>query len=760
MPSESPADLLHNAGLLDTFANGAASAFTDRLGNSRKTVAGFEVDQAAALAAFAAQSGYSAPVAYTSGLAMTVASQTVTYSGNTFAPIASFLPFTTSGTFETAKFRIVVGVSVADMAATSGSSFVGYDGGTVQDVLDTAKPMQSYTALRAYMGRATHVRITTPGIAGFFQRNGSAADNGGTVIVDGSGRSWERVFDGAVNVKWFGAVGDGVANDTAAIQAAINTSSAIDASTGTYLVDSLDIPSGKHIFGAGKDASVFVAASGSVSNTVSASSHVVIKDLGFSGFANAFLPTSVSLDSFEISGCKFTDCQRVVADRTDETTTINAAKTISNFRYIDNEDTGSSRTLSLLCLVHKADVLFNTTVDVSHTSKAWAYGVGSEDGTNTVYNSYGVNICHNYVNGVESSALNAESHGVFMFAKQSLVEANEIRNVTNTNASSINGTEGIYCKAPDSRITGNTLIDAGMTQGSICAKSKSSGMTTIDNNRIFYENASVLSGTGLTGIYASEQNRANIRLNKVYNAQTGIRVATTASATPENITIIDNEIEGDLYAGILSTVCDRLVVAGNTITQVSSVSALNKAGVVLTVSEGLADIVDISRNNTGGVKVGVETTTSGAGAINKLRLTDNVLTTDVSIAGNRGVTYSGTIGELFLSGNDVSRPTNAIVGTPPSVYVLGNNLGFSPITNVAAYDPPSLANGGAINTTLTATGAAVGDYVQVSYSVNLNGVGIVAWVSSANTVTVRFTNNTGGTVDLATGNIKVRVTKS
>lgn len=137
MPSESPADLLHNAGLLDTFANSDASTFTDRLGNSRKTVAGFEVDQAAALAAFAAQSGYSAPVAYTSGLSMTVASQTVSYSGNTYAPIAGFLPFTTSGTFESAKFRIVVGVSVADLAASTGADLIG-----TQTGIDTAEQMR------------------------------------------------------------------------------------------------------------------------------------------------------------------------------------------------------------------------------------------------------------------------------------------------------------------------------------------------------------------------------------------------------------------------------------------------------------------------------------------------------------------------------------------------------------------------------------------------------------------------------------------
>lgn len=150
----------------------------------------------------------------------------------------------------------------AELSATTGSSLVGYDGGTVEDVLDGAKSLQDYAALRAYTGRATAVRITTPGIAGFFQRDSdtATADNGGTIIVGADGRRWKRDFSGAANVKWFGAKGDwnGTtgADDTSAIQNAINSAALLGKSVfipaGTYKFTALTIPQqhgGIEIFG-------------------------------------------------------------------------------------------------------------------------------------------------------------------------------------------------------------------------------------------------------------------------------------------------------------------------------------------------------------------------------------------------------------------------------------------------------------------------------------------------------------------------------
>lgn len=83
-------------------------------------------------------------------------------------------------------------------------------------------------------------------------------------------------------------------------------------------------------------------------------------------------------------------------------------------------------------------------------------------------------------------------------------------------------------------------------------------------------------------------------------------------------------------------------------------------------------------------------------------------------------------------------------------------LGVLP-SGSAVYDPPSLVDGDGATTTVAVTGALMGDFVRASFSNNLQGVSLSAWVSSAGTVSVRFQNETGGVVDLGSGTLRVRV---
>lgn len=121
----------------------------------------------------------------------------------------------------------------AYLESTNGAGKIGYDGGTVQNVLDGAKTLTDYTALRAYTGRATSVYITgvlataqPQGICGRFEYDSTdttSADNGGTIIVGSDGRRWKRIYKGDIFANWFEGVDEtGISNSYAGIIKAQN----------------------------------------------------------------------------------------------------------------------------------------------------------------------------------------------------------------------------------------------------------------------------------------------------------------------------------------------------------------------------------------------------------------------------------------------------------------------------------------------------------------------------------------------------------
>lgn len=65
----------------------------------------------------------------------------------------------------------------------------------------------------------------------------SATDDGGITVApnSGSGR-WIRIFSGPVNVRWFGAVGDGSSDDTTSIQKALDSGYDVEFPKGEYKI--------------------------------------------------------------------------------------------------------------------------------------------------------------------------------------------------------------------------------------------------------------------------------------------------------------------------------------------------------------------------------------------------------------------------------------------------------------------------------------------------------------------------------------------
>ena len=144
VPSQDPSDLLFNAGKLDEVVSGSNATYTDRLGISRRTMAGIDAAADVVLGGL----GYAPPVAYASGIALTLTTQTVEYSGEVYAPKLANLPFTTTTwATDSSKFRLIQGVAATDLAASGGASMIGYmpagTGAVATDVEEKLRELES-----------------------------------------------------------------------------------------------------------------------------------------------------------------------------------------------------------------------------------------------------------------------------------------------------------------------------------------------------------------------------------------------------------------------------------------------------------------------------------------------------------------------------------------------------------------------------------------------------------------------------------------
>lgn len=138
---------------------------------------------------------------------------------------------------------------------------------------------------------------------------------------------------------------------------------------------------------------------------------------------------------------------------------------------------------------------------------------------------------------------------------------------------------------------------------------------------------------------------------------------------------------------------------------------------------------------------------------------DNICVTG-NVPSSSGAFSSKNASHTISLATNLARSNDLAAMTPTTI----NTLHFTPemIAASVTYDPPSLAAGVAANTTVTATGAATGDTVEVSHSsVDTAATSwiLYGYVSAADTVRVIIFNATGGTVDLGSGTLRVRVFK-
>lgn len=122
------------------------------------------------------------------------------------------------------------------------------------------------------------------------------------------------------------------------------------------------------------------------------------------------------------------------------------------------------------------------------------------------------------------------------------------------------------------------------------------------------------------------------------------------------------------------------------------------------------------------------------------------------------VTDSNGRYEYYAANGHYSEIITTTAGAQPAINDIRLNGPYE-ISGSKTFDPGSLNAGATQQTTVTVTGAAVGDQARATFSLANADIVWVAEVTAADTVTVTQWNRGAGAVDLASGTLKAFVSK-
>ncbi len=359
-----------------------------------------------------------------------------------------------------------------------------------------------------------------------------------------------------------------------------------------------------------------------------------------------------------------------------------------------------------------------------------------------------------------------------------------------TNNSIVSGNTGYYCANHTVYVSSgdNNLIDSNIAIGTYNNIKARGDFNTISNNKVFGGTISLtnriadgtdysllgdtnafhggtISGNHVmcarpsaygislderTGFSAVLRN-VSIIGNTIYSKNAspdvmfrGINVAATGL---ENISIVGNTIDTVAGDGIIVTTlpfvianAKRIVISNNCVSNCVD-NAIQVSGDQCVISSNTAYNSDATGTNSGLIY----------GVLTNSQIVNNTLN-DSNGGSGAAIRESGASNNNFISGNIYQSCAGGIV------KVGANTLLYDVLTGSTIWDPASIASGATATTTVTVTGAVLGDFVDnISFNKSLSGLTLSGYVSASNTVTAVLSNNTGGSVDLSSGTLSVRV---
>jgi hypothetical protein len=588
----------------------------------------------------------------------------------------------------------------------------------------------------------------------------SSSDNGGTLIVGTAGMApfprWKRIYSGAVSVKWFGAKADGSTNDTMAIYKSIDSGANqifFPKTSSYYLVKThkdtagspfstvgvaIRIPrSSMTFFGEGYESQI------KLDDNPSANSSRIFSNEGY-GLSASVRQTNLTFKDLRLTG---SNSSNVSWDQGHGVFAGYVDRVLFEDIHTDGFRFGDAIHTSV------GDRVWN--VRQRHTGNSDYNGVGfrsrSCNAVMTLYGSY-KDMASNYAiklevdSGYFISGLAVTGNQIVnCFAGCQCVgsgTANRIDNVLLSDnyvefgAYQGAGSYGIHVISVSClKILGNRLynLDEALKTPAAIRLDQFCSDVEIGSNvvRNFGDEASE------GGIDANGVQNLHIHHNQIRDCYAGITVRTASQDINNAARIEQNDLYGCGRHAIQVQDCSDVVVDNNNIEDWDTVSAIDNHAI--RIHAGTVDIANVRVTNNFLRKSGSSSTYGILFQVSNSHTIENVAT--------GGGWFEGSITNRYGGKNLLSDTTYF----PDKGGIL---------TGSDTYDPPSLADGVGVTTTVTVAGAALGDFVgAVSFSLSLQGITVSAFVSAADVVSIRFQNETGGTLNLDPGILRVRVEK-